>query len=244
MENQQNQANQDSQQNYQGPTQSPNPTSAKSRPNYWMITNLVMVIILILVGIYSVKQAREQSSRSEFTTVTPSPMTAQQVATYKPEPSPTSIDQQLKSYDGKYISLSYLPHWYVWHYERTVKELDFFQLNSITRADQANPNHVNISIEIQNSPFQTLDDEKKQYPDKDNSFTERKIDGLNARVYKSDNVSDFGYSNYQTRILVIKNNVKYTIRTFIGGRTKTVLDYLANQYNPEFENILNTIKLK
>lgn len=244
MENQQNLADQDTQQNFKGAVDSHGLTSNKSRPNYWMITNLVIVIILILVGIYSVKQAREQSSRSVFTTVTPSPMTTQQVPTYKPEPSPTSIDQQLKSYDGKYISLSYLPHWYVWYYERTAKELDFFQLNSITRADQANPNHANFSVEIKYSPFQTLEEEKKQYPDRVNSFTERKIDGLNARVYKSDNVTDIGYSNFETDVLVIKNNVKYIIHTFVGGRTKTVRDYLANQYNPEFENILNTIKFK
>jgi hypothetical protein len=245
MENQQNQADQNTQQNYQGPIQSSSSTSTKSKPNYWVASTIVLTIILILVCLFFYRRTSSESSQVELVTSTPTLPIAQPVATEKPAmPSPTSVDQQLKSYDGKYISLSYLPHWYVWHYERTVKELDFFQLNSNTRADQANPNHVEISFEIKNSPFQTLEEAKKIHYKGANDFKERKIDGVDALFYIISQNNTTTYSWTQTEVWVIKNNIMYIITYHVYGRNETNRDNLANQYNPEFQNILNTIKFK
>lgn len=251
MENQQTQADQDTQQNYQGPTQSPNPTSAKSRPNYWVASTIVLSIVLILVCLFFYKRTSSESSPAERATNTPTAPIVQPVATEKPTmPSPTKIDQQLKSYDGKFLSFSYSPTWYVWKYGRGVS-LDYFQINSVSEANQASQNMVGISFDTQTLNYtdgQTLDEMKKQiedwkvqYPDGGYTVSDRTIDGLDGLVYERGGSL---YSMYEKTVWVRKNNVKYIITMLVLAENETMRNSLTNQYKQDFETILNSLKLK
>ena len=51
-------------------------------------------------------------------------------------------------------------------------------------------------------------------------------------------------SSYTKTIWDKKNNVKYIITMSVFGETQQARDSLVNQYKQDFENILNSVKLK
>ena len=254
MENQINIGNQNTQQIGQNPVNQPIQIPKNSKVNYWMISTILLIVILVLGGFYTYKITSNQSLRIEQLLNTPT--TSQNVQPSPIEkllsPAPTNSNQQFKTYDGKFISFRYSTSWYVWSYGRGVS-LDYFQINSMSQTDEQKPNRVIIAFDIQGLGYtegQTLDEQKKRIegfqkenlnPNVKYVISERKIDGLDALVYE---LTITNSSSYTKTIWVKKNNVKYIITMSVFGETQQARDSLVNQYKQDFENILNSVKLK
>lgn len=251
MENQVNVGDQNVQPVGQNPVNQPIPMPKKRQVNYWMISTILLIVILVLGGFYTYKITSNQSLRIEQLLNTPTPTTSQNdQPTEKPlSPPPTNSNQQFKTYDGKFISFQYSTGWYVWSYGRGVS-LDYFQINSMSQTDEQKPNRVIIAFDIglPGYPEATLEGEKKRieeiakkYPDMKYVISERKIDGIDALV---DERTIANSPRYDKTIWIRKNNVKYIITMSVFGETQQVRDSLVNQYKQDFENILNSVKLK
>lgn len=254
MENQNNMSSQNTQQIGQNPDNQQQSILEKPKVNYWMISTILLAVILVLGGFYTYKFASNQSSRIKQLSNTPIPTTSQIIQPSPTEkalsPAPTNSNQQSKTYDGKFIFFRYPTSWYVWSYSRGVS-LDYFQINSISQADEQNANGVIIAFDIQIPGYtegQTLEEQKKRIegfqkesPDVKYVISERKIDGLDALVYERTIANS---PSYEKTVWVRKNNVKYIITMTAFGETQQSRDSLINQYQQDFETILNVVKLK
>jgi len=254
MENQNNMSSQNIQQIGQNPVNQQQSILEKPKVNYWMISTILLAVILVLGGFYTYKFVSDQSSRIQQLSNTPIPTTSQIIqpspAENSTSPAPTNNNQQSKIYDGKFISFRYPTSWYVWSYGRGVS-LDYFQINSISQADEQNVNRVIIAFDIQIPGYtegQTLEEQKKRIEgfqkeslDVKYVISERKIDGLDALVYERTIANS---PSYEKTVWVRKNNVKYIITMTAFGETQKSRDSLVNQYKQDFETILNAVKLK
>lgn len=188
------------------------------------------------------------------TTPTSNPIPSQAPTT---EASPSSIptsNQQLLIHDSKFIQFSYPKSLYVWSFGRGVN-LEYFQINSVTSDDQTSSNRTSIDFDIhipQYKPEQTLEEmrqnitkSQKDYPLMNYVMSDRKIDGLDALVIESTgNTVPSSAIFYSKKVWVRKNNVVYEIDLNVVGESVDKRDALKAQYNPVFENILSSVKLK
>jgi len=167
------------------------------------------------------------------------------------KPTPTSENsQQFKTHDSTLISFQYPASWYAWSYGRGVS-LEYFQINSVTQADEQNPNRAVIFFDIQVPGYtegHTFEEQRErvrgfqqQYPDQNYVISERKIDGQNALVYE-DTIANS--PSYAKTVWVRKNNVKYIITMSVCGETTKARDALTDAYEQDFEAILSSITLK
>jgi hypothetical protein len=252
MENQVNIGDKNAQQIGQNPINQSVQIPKKSKVNYWVVSTIFLTVVVLLGGLYTSKLVGEVSLKERQTpdTITPT-QTIQPSPTEKPLPaSPAVNDQQLKTYDGKFISFRYPSNLYIWSYGRGVS-LDYFQINSISQADEQNPDKVIIAFDIQIPGYtegQTLEEQKKriesfqnQYPDTKYVIAEQKIDGIDVLVYERTIANS---PSYEKTVWVRKNNVKYIITMTVFSESQQKRDLLVNQYKQDFENILNSIKLK
>lgn len=180
---------------------------------------------------------------------TPTPSPSVQV-TMTPALSPTATSTQAQKYDSKFLSFDYPSRLFVWSYGRGVS-LGYFQLNSVDQKDQNNRDKVVITFDVQTLGYtesKSITEQKahveglqKEYPDSNYVISSRMVDGVTALVYES----TFSNSpSYEKVVWLIKDNVKYIISMNALGTTPESRDILKNMYAPDFDSILNTVKLK
>lgn len=233
------------------------PISQPTAPTQFNTNLLVPILSSILLsgivfgfgGYYlGVKQnSVANNEQKPLETVTSTPQT-QNIAA-----SPTtipSITAQSKTYDGKFLSFNYPTSLFVWSFGRGVS-LDYFQLNSVDQNDEQNPDKVVIAFDTQSLTYtegQSIADQKtrveglqKQYPDENYVISNRTVDGTTALVYE---MTIANSPRYGKTVWFIKNNVKYIISMAVLGSTQQSRDTLKSKYNPDFESIVNSMKLK
>lgn len=255
MENQMNVGNQNTQQIGQNPVSQPVMTSEKPKTNYLMIGGIVLACFLVFGfgGYFLGKQST--SSPIANGSIQPSPTTISTPAnTIAPSPTNNTSNQQLKTHDSKFVTFQYPASLYEWSFGRGVN-LEYFQINSVDSNSQDSPNRASIDFDIhvpQYRPEQTLEEKRQaiiksqqEYPSMNYVMTDRKIDGYDALVIESTgNTVPSSSIYYSKNVWVRKNNVMYEIGLNIVGESVAKRDSIKAQYNPVFENILNSVKLK
>ena len=229
---------QDEQSSHNQPVQIPE----KPKKKFWMISIILIAAICIFGGLYFYGILNDQFSNDKQKTSMVSPS--------EPPFLLSNGNQDLEDYDGKFLSFSYPTTWHAWSDGRGIS-LDYFQLNSVSQTEMLSPNVVTIQFDVQIPGYtdgQTLEEQKqriedfqKEYLDKKYIISERKIDGLDALEYE---IISTDSPSYEKTVWARKNNVKYIITMTASGETPETVDLLVNQYDQEFENILNSIKLK
>lgn len=250
MENQVNAGDQNAQQVGQNPINQPSSISGKPIINYWMISTIILILISILLSLYAYKLWSAQNLNSQQSIqITPTP-----TSSVTSVPTADTDVKEFKTYDSKFITFRYPASLYVWSFGRGVN-LGYFQINSVDSDNQNSPNRASISVDIhvpQYRPEQTLEEVRQSiyknqeaYPSMNYTMTDRKIDGQNALVIETTGNTVPTPQNFYTKnVWVWKNNVVYEIDLNIEGETLEMRDSLRNQYNPVFENILSSVKLK
>ena len=242
----------------------PQTNQVPNQPIVEPMNNKLVKVLLFVVGavVFMAIGAFGYSSYLKLTTtdnlksnnntnINPTSFTQPSITPVTTTPVPTTANNNsLKSYDAKFITLQYPSSWYVWSYGRGVS-LDYFQINSVSQSNEQNADRAIIAFDIQALGYtegQTLEEQKNsiegfknQNPDQNYIISQRNIDGVSALVYERTIANT---PSYEKTVWVRKNNVKYIVTLTVFGKTIQSRDLLTSQVKPDFENILNSIKLK